>query len=126
MTTTPNTEIVPKPIKISRVIITFVNLILLQMVSSKLLELENTIDNLSLQEKIWLLEKIVVQMRKLTTFVDFQVPLNIEQGNLNTNSENEPLIGLFAGSPDLATNSEEILQEEVRDKSGWTHKEMSP
>ncbi|MDY6804599.1 MAG: hypothetical protein SXA11_12435 [Cyanobacteriota bacterium] len=91
------------------------------MVSSKLLELENAIDNLSLEEKIWLLEKIVVKMRELTKI---ERQLNLESGNLKVNSEDEPLIGLFAASPDLATNSEEILREEITDKSGWTYKEM--
>ena len=52
------------------------------MVSSKLLELENAIDNLSLEEKIWLLEKIVVQMRELTKVANFQVQLNLDSGNL--------------------------------------------
>ena len=101
------------------------NLILLPMVSSKLLELENAVNNLSMEEKIWLLEKIVVQMRELTKVANWQVELNREQGNLNANSEEDPLIGLFAGSPDLATNSEEILREEIKDKSGWSYKEMS-
>lgn len=35
----------------------------------------------------------------------------------------DPLIGLFAATPDLATNSEDILQNEVTEKSGWTWKE---
>ena len=35
----------------------------------------------------------------------------------------DPLVGMFAGSPDLATKSETILQEEIREKSGWTWKE---
>jgi len=95
------------------------------MVSSKLLELENTINNLSMEEKIWLLEKIVVQMRKLIEVSNFQQQLNLASGNLNACSEDDPLIGLFAGSPDLATNSEEILQEEITDKSGWTYKKVS-
>lgn len=38
----------------------------------------------------------------------------------------EPLIGLFAGSPDLATQSENILQQEITQKSGWTWKEPLP
>ncbi len=37
------------------------------MVSSKLLELENAIHSLSLQEKLWLLDRIVQQMRAITT-----------------------------------------------------------
>ena len=57
------------------------------MVSSKLLELENAVNNLSMEEKIWLLEKIVVQMRELTKVAKFQVELNREQGNRNANSE---------------------------------------
>lgn len=33
----------------------------------------------------------------------------------------DPLIGLFAGSPDLATQSEEILQQDLT-AQGWTWK----
>lgn len=40
-----------------------------------------------------------------------------------SNSESDPLIGLFAGSPDLATKSEEILEQEITETSGWTWKE---
>jgi hypothetical protein len=32
----------------------------------------------------------------------------------------DPLIGLFSGSPDLATQAEEILQAEINPTSGWT------
>jgi predicted transcriptional regulator len=35
--------------------------------------------------------------------------------------EADPLIGLFAGSPELATQSEAILQQEIT-QSGWTWK----
>ncbi|MGK7901524.1 MAG: hypothetical protein AB4352_08940 [Hormoscilla sp.] len=35
----------------------------------------------------------------------------------------DPLVGMFAGSPDKPTKSETILQEEIREKSGWTWKE---
>ncbi len=38
----------------------------------------------------------------------------------------DPLIGLFAGSPDLARKSAEILQQEITEKSGWTWKETQP
>lgn len=34
----------------------------------------------------------------------------------------DPLIGLFAGSPDLADRSEEILDQEVRPAAGFTWK----
>ncbi len=36
--------------------------------------------------------------------------------------EEDPLIGLSSGSPDLATRSEEILEEEINQTSGWTWK----
>jgi len=35
----------------------------------------------------------------------------------------DPLIGLFSGSPNLATQSEEILQAGIDSKSGWTGKQ---
>ncbi|MBO1351677.1 MAG: hypothetical protein EBE86_031860 [Hormoscilla sp. GUM202] len=38
-------------------------------------------------------------------------------------TRSDPLVGMFAGSPDLATKSETILQAEIREKSGWTWKE---
>ncbi len=34
----------------------------------------------------------------------------------------DPLIGLFSGAPDLATRSEEILQQDIDTTSGWTWK----
>ncbi|CAN1211536.1 hypothetical protein TUMEXPCC7403_15140 [Tumidithrix helvetica PCC 7403] len=37
-------------------------------------------------------------------------------------TQDDPLIGLFAGSPDLAEKSEEILQLEITPNSGWTWK----
>lgn len=40
--------------------------------------------------------------------------------------ESDPLVGLFAGSPDLATESENILQQEITQKSGWTWKKPLP
>ncbi|MBD1844311.1 hypothetical protein H6F89_13105 [Cyanobacteria bacterium FACHB-63] len=36
----------------------------------------------------------------------------------------DPLIGLFAGSPDLATRSEEILHQDLTPQ-GWTWKQPS-
>lgn len=38
-------------------------------------------------------------------------------------SVDDPLIGLFSGSPDLATQAEEILQAEINPASGWTWKQ---
>lgn len=95
------------------------------MVSSKLLELESSIKGLSLDEKLWLLEKIVGQMRESKKSGNFQQDSNLESTSENINSEADGLIGLFSASPDLATNSEEILQNEITEKSGWSCKEKS-
>jgi hypothetical protein len=34
----------------------------------------------------------------------------------------DPLIGLFSGSPNLSTQSEDILQQSIAATSGWTWK----
>ena len=34
----------------------------------------------------------------------------------------DPLVGLYAGSPDLASCAEEILEQEITSTSGWTWK----
>lgn len=36
--------------------------------------------------------------------------------------QDDPLIGLFIGKPDLGTDSENILQQEMTDRAGWTWK----
>ena len=36
--------------------------------------------------------------------------------------ENDPLIGLFAGPPDLSEQAETILEQDAKDHSGWTWK----
>ncbi|MDZ8078700.1 MAG: hypothetical protein RMX35_06285 [Nostoc sp. DcaGUA01] len=58
------------------------------------------------------------------SIVSEAVRLYLETQLLETvaNPASDPLIGLFAGRPDLATNSEDILQEEITEKSGWTWK----
>lgn len=38
--------------------------------------------------------------------------------------DDDPLVGLFAGEPDLAEKSEEILAQEITDHSGWTWKKL--
>jgi predicted DNA-binding protein len=40
--------------------------------------------------------------------------------------DDDPLIGLFSGSPDLATQSEDILQQSITATSGWTWKQEQP
>ena len=44
----------------------------------------------------------------------------------NVTLDSDPLVGLFASATDLATNSEDILQQEITEKSGWTWKELHP
>jgi hypothetical protein len=41
-------------------------------------------------------------------------------------TKDDPLIGLFSGSPDLATRSEDILQQSITAISGWTWKSEQP
>ncbi|MEA5497954.1 hypothetical protein [Limnoraphis robusta] len=36
--------------------------------------------------------------------------------------ESDPLVGLFAGSPNLASDAENKLQQEMTQTSGWTWK----
>jgi plasmid stability protein len=37
--------------------------------------------------------------------------------------QEDPLIGLFSGSPNLAETSEEILEQEIHDNAGWSWKQ---
>ncbi len=60
-------------------------------------------------------------------FVEFlaqrQPPRPTSQASVDP-SETDPLIGLFSGSPDLATNAENILQKSATPDSGWTWKQQ--
>ncbi len=57
------------------------------MVSSKLLDLENSIDNLSAEEKRWLLDKIVEQMGKIAEDANPRQELP----NIKYNNEVKPI-----------------------------------
>jgi hypothetical protein len=59
-------------------------------------------------------ESIVTEA--VLSYIQTQVPDEYD-------SEDDPLIGLFAGSPDLATQSEDILQQSITATSGWTWKQ---
>jgi hypothetical protein len=48
-------------------------------------------------------------------YLQAQVP---DENDVN----DDPLVGLFSGSPDLATQSEDILQQSITTTSGWTWK----
>lgn len=36
--------------------------------------------------------------------------------------DDDPIVGLYAGSPDLSSNAEDILAAEIQPQSGWTNK----
>lgn len=76
-----------------------------------------------------LLEKLINLARQRgespESIVSEAVMLYIETQGQETSAsfDSDPLVGLFASVTDLATNSEDILQQEITEKSGWTWKE---
>ena len=46
-----------------------------------------------------------------------------EQTESPPESQTDPLIGLFSGSPHLASQSEDILQSDTTANTGWTWKQ---
>lgn len=76
-------------------------------------------------------EQIVEQLDFLPETILIQVvrgtvPTNGVTGtDKPTSIDNDPLVGSFAGSPDLAYPSEEILTEDIDPHSGWTWKTQS-
>lgn len=55
-----------------------------------------------------------------------ELSLTTQQPEIESSQANDPLIGLFKSSPDLATRSERILQQDITEKSGWTWKKTQP
>ncbi len=78
-------------------------------------ELLNAAQKLSLPDQLQLASQLMQAARqKLQTDSEpAQIPPDTE----------DPLIGLFSGSVDLATRSEEILEQEINSGSGFTWKE---
>ncbi|MBD2465777.1 hypothetical protein H6G89_32835 [Oscillatoria sp. FACHB-1407] len=78
-------------------------------------ELLTAAQQLSLHEQIRLVSQLMqlVAQEMQSTSVDTRPSSPIE----------DPLIGLFSGSPDLATQSEDILQQELSSTSGFSWKE---
>jgi len=37
--------------------------------------------------------------------------------------EDDPIVGMYSGSPDLSIRAEEILEQEIHHQSGWTWKQ---
>lgn len=81
----------------------------------KVQELLNAAQQLSLSDQIHLASQIM-------QLVEQKMPPSTGEIALIPQPE-DPLIGLFAGSPDLATQSEEILNRELNSTSGFTWKE---
>lgn len=76
-----------------------------------------------------LLEKVITLARQTgqqpETIMTEAVKQYIEISTIQQVSQSDPLIGLFSSSADLATQSEDILQQEITQNSGWTWKEPS-
>ncbi len=63
-------------------------------------------------------------LKLLAEFAAFlRAKFNLERPQPQTDLDQDPLIGLFAGPTDLAAQSEEILQQGMVEKTGWTWKE---
>lgn len=78
-------------------------------------ELLNAAQKLSLPDQLQLASQLMqAASQKLQTVS--------EPATTSLDTE-DPLIGLFAGSVDLATRSEEILEQEISSGSGFTWKE---
>lgn len=78
-------------------------------------ELLSAAQQLSLSDQIRLASQLMqTASQKLQASSD---PVSTEH-----ETADDPLIGLFAGSPDLAERAEEILDEEVQPASGFTWK----
>lgn len=78
------------------------------------------------------LQQVLNEIAQLTPDERSQVVAHIQQmqSTEDTSTQpretgSDPLIGLFAGSPDLATQSEEILHQDLT-AQGWTWKQLSP
>jgi predicted transcriptional regulator len=61
--------------------------------------------------------------RSPETVINEAISEYIEKNQDKTEVKKDPLIGLFAGRPDLATESEQILNQDIDNKSGWTWKQ---
>ncbi|MEL6779509.1 MAG: hypothetical protein AAFO06_19875 [Cyanobacteria bacterium J06597_16] len=78
-------------------------------------ELLSAAQKLSLPEQIRLASELMQ-----TAAQKLQVSSEVIAGQ--SELEEDPLIGLFEGSPDLATRSKETLAQEVQSASGFTWK----
>ena len=69
-----------------------------------------------------------LQLKNLPADQDIEIVLVYQAVGKNTDqspiSEEDTIIGLFSGSPNLAEQSEEILQQEIQQNSGWTWQQL--
>ncbi|OKH28961.1 hypothetical protein NIES1031_02520 [Chroogloeocystis siderophila 5.2 s.c.1] len=76
-----------------------------------------------------LLEKVTALARQTgqspEKIITEAVKQYIEAATIQQTTEPDPLIGLFSSSSDLATQADDILQQEITQNSGWTWKEPS-
>ena len=85
--------------------------------------------SLTPEEQLKLVEDLSSLIRQRITMTPkskrsiLELRLETQSRETVNDTASDPLIGLFAATPDLAINSEDILQNEVTEKSGWTWKE---
>lgn len=90
--------------------------------SSQLQQVLNEIAQLTPDERSQLIEHLHQMQNRPETTTQPNTP---KQDSEEISTVPDPLIGLFAGSPDLATQSEEILHQDLT-AQGWTWKQPSP
>ncbi|WP_211167733.1 hypothetical protein [Pseudanabaena yagii] len=69
-----------------------------------------------------------IDIQQISQFVEFLIFCHQKNQSDRQTAQavkEDPLIGLFAGSPNLATQSEEILNQNIQTNSGWTWKPSS-
>lgn len=49
-------------------------------------------------------------------------PISSDTTTVTNDVEDDPIVGLFSASPDLAEQSENLLEKEIQNPSGWTWK----
>lgn len=77
-------------------------------------ELLNAAQQLSLPDQLQLASQLMQAASQKLQTASVPVPAS---------ETNDPLVGLFSGSVDLATRSKEILEQEISSSSGFTWKE---
>jgi hypothetical protein len=69
-----------------------------------------------------------IDIQQISQFVEFLIFCH-QKNQINIQPDQplkeDPLIGLFAGSPNLASQSEEVLNQNIQTNSGWTWKPSS-